>query len=88
MKNGEYESVEQMDADLTMMFENAKRYNMPNSSIYKRAFRLQQIMQVRTPALFLYQVMLEDVCTPVRPRMKEISRNLKRTMKHLVEISR
>lgn len=46
MKNGEYESVEQIEADLTQMFENAKRYNMPNSSIYKRAFRLQQIMQV------------------------------------------
>nr|XP_046239485.1 polybromo 1, like isoform X4 [Scatophagus argus] len=47
MKNGEYESVEQMDADLALMFENAKRYNMPNSSIYKRAFRLQQIMQAK-----------------------------------------
>ncbi|CAK6974228.1 polybromo 1%2C like isoform X2 [Scomber scombrus] len=47
MKNGEYESVEQMDADLTLMFENAKRYNMPNSSIYKRALRLQQIMQAK-----------------------------------------
>lgn len=52
MKTGEYENVEQMDADLTLMFENAKRYNMPNSSIYKRAFRLQQIMQVRTSALY------------------------------------
>lgn len=50
MKNGEYESVEQMEADLTLMFENAKRYNMPNSSIYKRAFRLQQIMQVMASA--------------------------------------
>uniref|UniRef100_A0A3Q1FDK6 Protein polybromo-1 n=1 Tax=Acanthochromis polyacanthus TaxID=80966 RepID=A0A3Q1FDK6_9TELE len=47
MKNGDYESVEQMEADLTLMFENAKRYNMPNSSIYKRAFRLQQIMQAK-----------------------------------------
>ncbi|XP_040015553.1 polybromo 1, like isoform X4 [Xiphias gladius] len=47
MKNGEYESVEQMESDLNLMFENAKRYNMPNSSIYKRAFRLQQIMQAK-----------------------------------------
>uniref|UniRef100_A0A8C3ACB6 Protein polybromo-1 n=1 Tax=Cyclopterus lumpus TaxID=8103 RepID=A0A8C3ACB6_CYCLU len=47
MKNCEYENVEQMDADLTLMFENAKRYNMPNSSIYKRAFRLQQILQAK-----------------------------------------
>ncbi|XP_041638497.1 polybromo 1, like [Cheilinus undulatus] len=47
MKNGEYESVEQIEADLNVMFENAKRYNMPNSSIYKRAFRLQQILQAK-----------------------------------------
>lgn len=53
MKNGEYESVEQIDSDLNLMFENAKRYNMPTSSIYKRAFRLQQIMQVTTSTLFL-----------------------------------
>lgn len=52
MKSGEYESVEQIEADLTLMFENAKRYNMPNSSIYKRAFRLQQIMQVMDPEGF------------------------------------
>lgn len=52
MKNGEYESVELMEADLTLMFENAKRYNMPTSSIYKRAFRLQQLMQVMTQKLF------------------------------------
>lgn len=51
MKNGEYETVEQIEADLNLMFENAKRYNMPNSSIYKRAFRLQQIMQVVTSEL-------------------------------------
>uniref|UniRef100_A0A8C2A4Z1 Protein polybromo-1 n=1 Tax=Cyprinus carpio TaxID=7962 RepID=A0A8C2A4Z1_CYPCA len=47
MKNGDYEGIEQMEADLTLMFENAKRYNMPNSTIYKRAQRLQQIMQKR-----------------------------------------
>lgn len=52
MKSGEYERVEQIDSDLNLMFENAKRYNMPTSSIYKRAFRLQQIMQV-TSTVFL-----------------------------------
>ncbi|XP_037534640.1 protein polybromo-1 [Nematolebias whitei] len=51
MKNGEYESVELMEADLTLMFENAKRYNMPTSSIYKRAFRLQQLMQAKKKEL-------------------------------------
>lgn len=54
MKNGEYESLEQIDADLSLMFENAKRYNMPNSSIYKRAFRLQQIMQVCVLTVFYF----------------------------------
>ncbi|XP_076125032.1 polybromo 1, like isoform X1 [Alosa pseudoharengus] len=47
MKNGEYEGVEQMDLDLNLMFENAKRYNVPNSNIYKRAHRLQQILQMK-----------------------------------------
>lgn len=48
MKNNEYESVEQMDADLNMMFENAKRYNVATSHIYKRALKLQHILQVLT----------------------------------------
>ncbi|XP_062400614.1 polybromo 1, like isoform X3 [Sardina pilchardus] len=47
MKNGEYEAVEQMDVDLNLMFENAKRYNVPNSNIYKRAHRLQQLLQMK-----------------------------------------
>lgn len=46
MKNNEYESVEQMDADLNMMLENAKRYNVSNSHVYKRALKLQHILQV------------------------------------------
>lgn len=60
MKNGEYDSVEQIETDLNLMFENAKRYNMPNSSIYKRAFRLQQIMQVTTCKSFC-QIVLKTV---------------------------
>uniref|UniRef100_A0A8C9SLA7 Protein polybromo-1 n=1 Tax=Scleropages formosus TaxID=113540 RepID=A0A8C9SLA7_SCLFO len=47
MRNNEYENIEQMDADLTLMFENAKRYNMPNSAIYKRVLKLQQILQIK-----------------------------------------
>ncbi|XP_034022488.1 protein polybromo-1-like isoform X1 [Thalassophryne amazonica] len=47
MKNNEYESVEQLDSDLTVMFENAKRYNVPHSSIYKRALKLQHIQQMK-----------------------------------------
>lgn len=47
MKNNEYETVEHVDSDLTRMFENAKRYNVPHSSIYKRALKLQHVQQVR-----------------------------------------
>uniref|UniRef100_A0A673BGV1 Protein polybromo-1 n=1 Tax=Sphaeramia orbicularis TaxID=375764 RepID=A0A673BGV1_9TELE len=52
MKNNEYESVEHIDSDLTLMFENAKRYNVPHSSIYKRALKLQQIQLVSSKFLF------------------------------------
>ncbi len=55
MKNNEYESVEHVDSDLTLMFENAKRYNVPHSSIYKRALKLQHIQQVSSSA-FLSQL--------------------------------
>lgn len=47
MKSNEYETVEHVDSDLTRMFENAKRYNVPHSSIYKRALKLQHVQQVR-----------------------------------------
>lgn len=47
MRNGEYEGVEQVESDLNTMFDNARRYNVPNSAIYKRAQKLQQIMQLK-----------------------------------------
>lgn len=49
MKNNEYETVEHVDSDLTLMLENAKRYNVPHSTIYKRALKLQHIQQVGSP---------------------------------------
>ncbi|KAF7670169.1 hypothetical protein LDENG_00068220 [Lucifuga dentata] len=51
MKNSEYESVEHIDSDLMLMFENAKRYNVPHSSIYKRALKLQHIQQMKRKEL-------------------------------------
>lgn len=66
MKNNEYETVEHVDSDLTRMFENAKRYNVPHSSIYKRALKLQHVQQV-SPGLWPSQwrgfpVMVSCVC--------------------------
>lgn len=52
MKSNEYESVEHVDSDLTLMLENAKRYNVPHSSIYKRALKLQHVQQVRASVWF------------------------------------
>lgn len=52
MRNGDYEGVEQMESDLNVMFDNAKRYNVPKSAIYKRAHKLQQIMQVNIFLIF------------------------------------
>ncbi|XP_042563727.1 protein polybromo-1 isoform X2 [Clupea harengus] len=51
MKNNEYESIEHTEADLMMMFENAKRYNVPHSHIYKRALKLQHILQLKRKEL-------------------------------------
>ncbi|XP_049589514.1 protein polybromo-1 isoform X3 [Syngnathus scovelli] len=51
MKNNEYDSVEHLDSDLTLMFENSKRYNVPHSSIYKRALKLQHIQQIKRKEL-------------------------------------
>ncbi|XP_051966923.1 protein polybromo-1 isoform X1 [Xyrauchen texanus] len=51
MKTNEYESVEQIDTDLNLMFDNAKRYNVPNSQIYKRVIKLQHILQMKRKEL-------------------------------------
>lgn len=54
MKNNEYESVEHINADLTLLLENAKRYNVPQSSVYKRALKLQHIQQVSSSCFLLF----------------------------------
>ncbi|XP_061909828.1 protein polybromo-1-like isoform X1 [Entelurus aequoreus] len=51
MKNNEYESVEHVDSDITLALENAKRYNVPHSSVYKRALKLQHIQQMKRKEL-------------------------------------
>ncbi|XP_054694358.1 protein polybromo-1 isoform X6 [Grus americana] len=51
LKNHEYETLDQLEADLNLMFENAKRYNVPNSAIYKRVLKMQQVMQAKKKEL-------------------------------------
>lgn len=64
MKSNEYETVEHVDSDLTLMFENAKRYNVPHSSIYKRALKLQHIQQVSPDAHVSLLWWLEEALEP------------------------
>lgn len=35
LQNGRYSTLEEVGTDLELMFENAKRYNMDESKIYK-----------------------------------------------------
>ncbi|XP_048462115.1 protein polybromo-1 isoform X4 [Rhincodon typus] len=51
LKSNEFENLDQMEADMNLMFENAKRYNIPNSAIFKRVLKLQQIMQAKKKEL-------------------------------------
>ncbi|XP_051874242.1 protein polybromo-1 isoform X7 [Pristis pectinata] len=51
LKNNEFENLDQLEADMNLMFENAKRYNIPNSAIFKRVLKLQQVMQAKRKEL-------------------------------------
>lgn len=43
LKNGVYDSLEDLLADVILMLDNACKYNEPDSQIYKDALTLQQI---------------------------------------------
>uniref|UniRef100_A0A8C5WLC8 Protein polybromo-1 n=1 Tax=Leptobrachium leishanense TaxID=445787 RepID=A0A8C5WLC8_9ANUR len=60
LKNQEYENLDHLESDLNLMFENAKRYNVPNSAIYKRVFKLQQLMQAKKKELARRDLDIED----------------------------
>ncbi|KAM5148765.1 protein polybromo-1 isoform 4-T4 [Mantella aurantiaca] len=60
LKNQEYESLDHLETELNVMFENAKRYNVPNSAIYKRVFKLQQLMQTKKKELARRDLDIED----------------------------
>ncbi|XP_042309502.1 protein polybromo-1 isoform X1 [Sceloporus undulatus] len=51
LKNNEYETLDHLECDLNLMFENAKRYNVPHSAIYKRVLKMQQVMQAKKKEL-------------------------------------
>uniref|UniRef100_A0A1Y1MVM8 Protein polybromo-1 n=1 Tax=Photinus pyralis TaxID=7054 RepID=A0A1Y1MVM8_PHOPY len=46
-----YGTVSEVAGDLTIMFENAKKYNLPSSKLYKDAVKLQKVMQMKVQEL-------------------------------------
>nr|QYV43163.1 polybromo [Colaphellus bowringi] len=46
-----YGTVSEVAGDLTIMFENAKKYNIPTSKLYKDAVKLQTLMQAKVQEL-------------------------------------
>lgn len=51
IQRGEYVNLTQIQADLNVMFENAKAYNIPESSLYKTAVKLQKVVQTKVQEL-------------------------------------
>lgn len=44
IKQQSYDSLDELAADFMLMFENACKYNEPDSQIYKDALILQQLV--------------------------------------------
>ncbi|KAK9878876.1 hypothetical protein WA026_003705 [Henosepilachna vigintioctopunctata] len=49
--NKQYGNLSEVAGDMTIMFENAKKYNQPVSKLYKDAVKLQKIMQAKVQEL-------------------------------------
>ncbi|XP_045461184.1 protein polybromo-1 isoform X2 [Harmonia axyridis] len=51
LQNKQYGTLSEVAGDMTIMFENAKKYNVPSSKLYKDAVKLQKIMQGKVQEL-------------------------------------
>ncbi|XP_018567021.1 protein polybromo-1 isoform X3 [Anoplophora glabripennis] len=74
--NKAYGTVSEVAGDMTIMFENAKKYNITTSKLYKDAVKLQKLMQTKVQELldidqFLFQDTDNDVdVEPMSARRK------------------
>ncbi|ENN78044.1 hypothetical protein HUJ04_006145 [Dendroctonus ponderosae] len=69
-----YGTVSEVAGDMTIMFENAKKYNIPNSKLYKDAVRLQRVMQAKVQELLdIDQVTHKKTNKAIRKHMDEDS---------------
>lgn len=72
LKSQQYESVDELSADLMLMFENACKYNEPDSQIYKDALLLQSICIQTKQALRLEDESVPDVPQVVNDLLLEL----------------
>lgn len=72
MKSQQYDSVDELSADLMLMFENACKYNEPDSQIYKDALMLQQVCIQTKQALRLEDESVPDVPQVVNDLLLEL----------------
>lgn len=56
IRSGNYKETTQLVEDLNVMFENAKKYNRPDSKIYEDACNMQKTMQAKARDLLNYTV--------------------------------
>ncbi|CAE1320778.1 PBRM1 [Acanthosepion pharaonis] len=56
IKKQKYETLDELAADLNLIFDNAKHYNTDESSLYKDACRLQKIMMDKKKELEKFEV--------------------------------
>ncbi|MCL4115458.1 UNVERIFIED_CONTAM: hypothetical protein GTU68_053573, partial [Idotea baltica] len=61
-KNGAYSSLDDIMADLTLMFQNACRYNEPESQIYRDALTLQRLSLQKRLELSSREECVPNVC--------------------------
>ncbi|CAD6994057.1 unnamed protein product [Ceratitis capitata] len=66
LKQGSYESVDELGADFLLMLENACKYNEPDSQIYKDALVLQQLTLQLKQSLRSEQSSTPDIALAVQ----------------------
>ena len=63
----DYSNVNELATDLSMMFENAKRYNRPDSKLFKAACKLHKMMQSKVQQISADDdvIIIKNQSTPI-----------------------
>lgn len=75
IKTGQYESLEELEKDMDLCFQNAQTYNEPNSMLYKDAHRMQEHMKKKKVEVMKYMeekgISLEEYKRKKKPKKME-----------------